>query len=165
MFRKYNHWRVRYAQFDLKNAKIRIRDGAGESVLVKVGEGNITWTERKNIEYTLDAGKLDEVREGDEAPVEVSMDFVWQFLKTSNGTSGDGTGVKNILEGTGYTSTDPDTCRPYACDIEIHYTPECEGSNETITLPDFRAEEFSHDASAGQISVSGRCNVTKATVL
>lgn len=157
------------AQFDLKNATIKIKDGGDNEVEVRVGEGNLTYTERVNREYKLDRGVLNEVRNGDEAPVEVSFDFIWEYIKGPGIGSGMNTvTIEDALKQRGgaasWTSTDTDVCRPYAVDLEIHYTPDCVvGDIETILLADFRYEELSHDASEGTCSCSGQCNVTEAT--
>lgn len=154
------------AAIDLKNATIKIKDGASHELEVTIGEGNISYTEKKSIIYTKNRGVLDEVREGDEEPVEVSMDFVWEFLKAN---TGDTPTVEDALkqrgEASGWTSSDADACRPYAVDIEILYTPPCGGTyKEKIVLNDFRYEQLQHDIKNAQVSCSGKCNITEATV-
>lgn len=163
-----------YAQIDLKNAIIRIKDGgagtAQQSIEVTIGEGNLTYTERKNIEYTLDRGNLDEVREGDQVPVDISIDAVWEYI-----TGGTATGaipsiedaLKNRAAAAAWISSDPDACRPYAVDLEIEYlpTPSNCGDKEIITIPDFRYEEIAHDLRAGTFAISGRANVVEATAV
>jgi len=160
-----------FAQIDLKDAVVSIKDGGGNSITVKIGEGNLTYTEARNMQYTLDRGILDEVREGDEVPLNVSMDFTWEFLSSpsSASTASGGTptiedALKNAGAAANWVSSDADECRPYAVDIEILYTPNCStGDTETITLPDFRWENLNHDLRAGTVAVTGQCNVTTAT--
>jgi hypothetical protein len=169
-----NAWLAAFAQIDLKNATIKIKDGGSEELEVTVGEGNLVYTERRNIEYTRDRGNLDEVREGDQEPMEVRLDFVWEYLKSGPAATSSGVHVitvedalKNSGSASDWTSTDADACRPYAVDIEVHYDPSpagC-GDEEVITLSDFRYEQLEHDLRAGTVSVTGRCNVTGATVL
>jgi hypothetical protein len=163
-------WLTVYAQIDLKDATIKIKDGStpANELTVKVGEGNLTYSETRNIEYTLDRGVLDEVREGDEVPVAVTLDFVWDYLKgqTGSGTPTVEDAVKNRGEASDWVSTDSDACRPYAVDIEITYSPQpvvC-GDMEIILLSDFRWEALDHDLRAGTVAMSGNCNVTQATV-
>lgn len=171
-------WSPAFAQLDLKNCVIKLKDGSGNELTVKIGEGNLTYTETRTIEYTRDRGVLDEVREGDEEPVEVSMDFLWEYLKgpsssstVTTGTSDTGTPtVEDALKQQGaaahWTSSDSDECRPYALDIEIVNTPSptaC-GDKETILLSDFRYESLAHDLSEASVAVTGRCNITKATI-
>ena len=152
------------AQLDLKNCTFKLKDVGSNEVTVKIGEGNLTYTERQNIEYTLDRGTVDEVREGDEVPVEVRFEFVWLYLLGDTTTT-----IEDALKQRGgaaaWVSTDSDTCRPYAVDIEITYapTPAACGNQETITLSDFRWEQLDHDFRAGQISCTGRCNISEAS--
>ena len=163
-------WMTVYAVIDLKDAVITIIDGTTpvNSVEVKVGEGNLTFSEKRNMQYILDRGVLDEVREGDEVPVDVSLNFVWEYLRAASG-SGLPTveeALKNIGEAAAWVSSDSDTCRPYAVDIKILYKPSpvsC-GDQETILLSDFRWEGLDHDLRGGAVAVTGKCNVTQATV-
>lgn len=139
--------------------------GKINSMTVKIGEGNLTFSEKRNMEYILDRGRLDDVREGDQVPMDVSMQFVWDYIK-GNGTV---PSVRDALQQSGAASTwrssDIDTCRPYAVNIQVFYSPNCTGNDlEKIALEDFRWEEFSPDLRNGQISVSGKCNQTKATI-
>jgi hypothetical protein len=163
-------WVPVFAQIDLKDCTIYLLDGSGESLEVKIGEGNLTYTESRNIQYTLDRGQLDEVREGDEVPMDVKLDFTWEYLRgspTSGSTPSVEEALKNIGNAANWTSSDSDGCRPYAVDIKVVYAPQpsnC-GDKETITLLDFRYEKLDHDMKAGTVSVTGKCNVTQATVI
>ena len=163
-------WSPVFAQIDLKNATIRIKDGGANSLTIKVGEGNLTFTESRNIEYTLDRGNIDEVRQGDQVPMDVRLDFVWEYLKGASGSGATPT-VEDALKKRGaaaaWVSTDADTCRPYAVDLEIEYlpTPSTCGDKETITLPDFRYESLDHDLRAGTVALTGKCNAVEATVV
>ena len=150
------------AAIDLKKAILVVKDGSGtpKTITVKIGEGNLTFSEKRNMEYVLDRGILDTVKEGDQVPVEVKFDFMWEYIAGSSV----GTGLRDIITGsTEYVSTDTDACRPYACDIELTYqpTPASCGDAETITFPDFRGESMDYDLRAATVSCSGKCNVTK----
>lgn len=170
-------WAPVYAQLDIKYATLKIQDGTtptANEITVKVGEGNITWSENRNVEYTLDRGTIDEVRLGDEVPMDVTFDFTWEFITGNDDSAGSPPTVEDALkqvgQAAGWTSSDSDTCRPYAVDIVIEYVPNCnDGSQaadqETITLPDFRWDTIDHDLRAGAISVTGRCNAFNATVV
>jgi hypothetical protein len=162
------------AQIDLKYATIKIQDGTTPTpneIEVKIGEGNLTYTEARNIDYTLDRGLLDEVREGDEIPMAVTFDFIWDWITGNQDSSGVPPTVEDALKqqnnASSWVSTDSDDCRPYAVDIVVEYVPTC-GTNpeqEVITLADFRWESLEHDLRAGTVACSGNCNVTKATVV
>ena len=164
-----------YAQIDLKNTTLTIRDGTTPTpneLELKIGEGNLTWTERREMNYVPDRGILDLVNEGDEQPVEVSLDLVWEFITTD--TSGTPVTpvdfLKRINGASGFTSVDSDVCQPYAVQIEIKHVPKCAGQavnlsdDIEITIIDlFRYEQIDFDLRAGTFAVSGRANVTEAT--
>jgi hypothetical protein len=156
------------ATFDLKNAVILIKDGTGapNTLTVNLGEGTLQYTERRNLTYRKNRGVLDDVVLGDEEPVDVQIDAVWEYLKASTGGTPT---IEDVLKKRGeaadWTSTDADTCRPYAVDIEITLTPPCSADDkEIILLENFRWEEIQHNANEGQLSITGKCNVTEASV-
>jgi hypothetical protein len=167
-------WNTVYAQIDLKDATIKLRDGTPGTpveIEVKVGEGNLTYSEKRNMTYTLDRGILDEVREGDQVPMDVSFGLIWQYIAGGVDTGAVGT-IEDFLKRRGLyaanVSSDSDSCRPYAVDIIIEYVPQCSGTtvkrpNETIILSDFRWESLDHDLRAATINCTGKCNVTQAT--
>lgn len=135
---------------------------------VNVGEGTLSYTEKRNMEYKKNRGVLDTVREGDEEPVDVKLDAQWEFLRSVSGaaTPTIEEALKNVGQASGWVTSASDTCEPYAVDVVIVYTPPCEGiPDETITLQDYRWESLEHDAKAGTISTSGKCNITQATVV
>lgn len=148
----------------LNNAVITF---GGRFVEAKLGDGNLTHTENRNMEYRLDKGELDTVREGDDVPMDVSLDAVWEFLRAA---TGDEPSLEDALKARGEasdwetTATD-DPCAPYAVDIEIEHDPPCDDvAREFILLPDFRWESFEHNASDAQLSISGKCNSKEAVV-
>jgi hypothetical protein len=136
-----------------------------QRIEVKVGEGNITWTEAKEYEYLLDRGDLDTVKEGDEQPLEVSLEFVYEHITT--GTSEDITPVdalKQQNEAAEWVSSSTDLCEPYAVDMVVMHCVPCGGEqDEQVVFADFRYESLEFDLSEATIAVSGRCNVSEAT--
>ena len=137
-----------------------------QRIEVKIGDGNITWTKNKEYNYELDRGNLDTVREGDQIPLDVTIDFTYEHIRT--GTSETIT-PDDALDGIGgaaeWVSASSDPCEPYCVDIVIeHATPCGSVEDETTTLPDFRYESLNHDLDAATISATGRCNVTAPTV-
>lgn len=158
------------AQIDFKDMVIKIKDGTTvtpKEITVVVGEGSFSYTETKNRNYVLDRGLLDTVRDGDEAPVEVSFDATWEKITVGSGVTGGVPTVEDAIKQQGaasdWVSTSADACEPYAVDIECTYTPSCgtDGSG-TITLADFRWESINHDVKAGTLAFSGKCNITEA---
>ena len=159
---------------DIKRATITIKDGTGtpNEIAIKIGEGNLTYTENRTIEYILDRGLIDEVREGDQVPVDVSFEFNWDYITGSPASGGLPTiedALKKVGNASTWISTDAEICAPYAVDIEVLYEPFCGVSagieNERITISDFRWESLDHDLRAATISVSGRANVTTVTAV
>jgi hypothetical protein len=140
---------------------------AGRTLEIKIGDGNLDYTENRNMDYRLDRGELDTVREGDDAPMDVKLDFVWEFLTASSDDSTPT--IEDVFKhrglAAGWDSSDSDSCAPYAIDVEIEHEPPCTGEQrEIILLPDFRWESFEHNAKDAQISVAGKCNSKEAVV-
>jgi hypothetical protein len=137
------------------------------SLAIKNGEGTFSWTEKKTREYTLDRGLLSEVRDADQEPLEWAMDLIYEFLESESGADVPTVREAFYREGpaAAWTSSDPDTCRPYALDIVIEYDPECTDiEKEVVTIPYARFEQLDYDVSAGTIKASGKSNVEKADV-
>jgi len=170
-------WIPVFAQIDLKNTTIKLQDGTTPTpneISIKIGEGNLTYDENREIVYTPNRGLLDEVREGDETPMDVTFDFVWEFLTGNQDSAGVPPTVEDVLKNQNnaatWVSSDSDACRPFAIDIVIEDVPSCGASaprqeQEIITLADFRYETLSHDLREATVAVSGRCNVTRATIV
>jgi hypothetical protein len=170
-------WVPVFAQIDIKNTELKLQDGTTPTpneIIIKVGEGNLTYSENRTIEYTLDRGRIDEVREGDEVPMDVSFDLLWEFITGNTDSAGVPPTVEDVLKNQNNASTwissDPDTCRPFAVDVLVENVPVCGAGSPTqeqefITLPDFRYETLDHDVRAGTISVTGRCNAKVASIV
>ena len=158
---------------DLKDVTIKLVDGTtptGLNIEIKIGEGNLTYDENRNVEYILNRGNLDEVRLGDQIPMDVTFDFIWEYIRGDTSSAGGIPTVEDVLKRRGnaaaWVSTDSDACRPFAIDIILYHVPNCAtGDQETITLSDFRYDTLSHDLRGGSISVTGRCNVVEATAV
>lgn len=141
-------------------------DFLGRRLEIKVGEGNMTYDEKRTMEYKKDRGRLDTVREGDEEPIDVRLDIKWEWL--SMGASDTFPTPEEVLKQEGgassWTSSSDDPCEPYAVDIVVVYDPDCASVNgEMITLKDYRWESLNHDLKAGTLATSGKCNVTRVT--
>jgi hypothetical protein len=137
----------------------------GRRLEIKIGEGNLVYTETVTRDYLLDRGRLSDVRNGDETPMDVSFEFTWEWL-TGVAASGLPT-IKDVLkkrgEAASWESTDTDECAPYCVDIVVRYDPNCGGDNtEVIALRQFRYETLEHNLRDSQISCSGKCNVTES---
>jgi hypothetical protein len=153
-------------QIDLKQTTFKLKDGTGtpNEISVDIGEGNMVIVERRNMDYTLDRGLLDEVREGDQVPVDVRFEFTFEYI-TGNSAATVYDAITQSGQATSWISSDTDTCRPYAVDIEITFapTPSTCGDKEVVTIADFRWEEIQFDYRAGQISCVGKANITNVS--
>ena len=130
-------------------------------IKVRIGEGNISWTEKQPIVYVKDRGLLDTVRRGDEEPLEVKFDATWVFIAWASGEPVTfEEALKNIGAASGWISSAADPCKPYSVNIVVIYTPPCTVEPETYQLQDFRYEDLGHDLKVGQIACTGKCNVT-----
>jgi hypothetical protein len=156
---------------DLRDSVITISDGTGtpETITVKIGSGNIAYTERLEREYRLDRRLLGTVRAGEDVPLEISFEFEYEYIKGSAASGADPT-IEEALKKTGnasaWISTDSNQCAPYAVDLIVAFSPCAPYEEaETVTFSDFRYEELSYDTTAGQVSCRGRCNVTQPTAV
>ncbi len=137
-----------------------------QRIEVKVGEGNLTWTEAKEYEYLRDRGNLDTVKEGDEQPVEMSMEFIYDYIKTQSGkTITPVDAIKQVGEAAEWVSSSSDLCEPYAVDILAKHCVPCgTDHDEDVLFTDFRFESLDYDVGEATIAVSGRCNTSSPTV-
>lgn len=140
----------------------------GRTSEVRIGDGNITYTQAREFNYELDRGELDTVTTGDDQPMEVTVDFVWEFLRAIEGSNSPT--PDDVLnrrgEAADWESSDSaDPCAPFSIDIEVDNQPPCGNiPGERIVFPKFRWESLPHNVSDSQISVTGRCNVTEPII-
>lgn len=158
-------------RIDFKQAEVFIQDGTPSTpnrISVRIGDGNLTYDETKNRDYFLNRGKLDDVSDGDEVPVSVAFDAVWEYIKGGLDSLDDPSiedALKQRGNAAGWISTDDDPCRPYSVDVLIYYTPNCSsGDKELISLLDFRYESIAHDIGAATLAFAGQCNITEAQI-
>lgn len=145
------------SQRSIRDGELKIKDGTGSplELTVRIGEGNFTWNERRNVDYTRDRGIIAEVRLGDDEAIEVSFDFIWEWISDITGTAT----IVEALKGTANSWISAgDVCEPYAVDLELHIlADECGSIDELITFNEFRWETINADLRAGSISCTGRC--------
>jgi hypothetical protein len=137
------------------------------SITIKIGEGNLTYSEHRNVEFSRDRGSLDSVRLADEEPVDLSVDAMWEWIRATSGSSAPTLEdvVKQRGEASAWVSTADDTCQPYCVDIEVWNVPNCgTDEDEIIVFEEFYYETADHDLREGTLNFSGRSNRTEATV-
>lgn len=135
------------------------------SISIKFGEGNLTYSEHRNVQFTRDRGILDTVRNADEEPLDLSIDGIWEYITaTTGGTPTIEDVLKRIGEAAAWVTTADDTCQPYCVDVEVWNAPNCTGiEDEIVMFEEFYYETLDHDLREGTISTSGRCNRTQAS--
>ncbi len=136
---------------------------------LKLGDGTLTYSETKNREYKLNRGIIDKVRNGDQAPMDVSTTFAWTHITSHSSETIPS--VEDCLKNRGLAAAWVSTgqgCDPFAVNLVIRNAPTaCVGETypiEKIVFPEFRYEKLDHDAKAGTVSLSGKCNATEPTV-
>ena len=136
-----------------------------QRITVKIGEGDLTWTESREMIYDRDRDLLDTVRLGQEQPVSVDLNFTFEYVTTESGqliTPVDA--LKQIGEATEWVSSSADLCEPYAVDIYvIHNVPCGTDQDQDFRFQDFRWESLDYSIQDATIAVSGQCNVSSIT--
>jgi hypothetical protein len=137
-----------------------------QQIEIKIGDGNITYTENRTYEYMLDRGDLDTVREGDQVPLDVRLECTYEHIVT--GTSEEISpldALKGVGGASGWVSSSADQCEPYAIDIEVEHDPPCgTAQTETTLFPDFRPDTKEVNFQDATISLTGKCNVIEPEV-
>lgn len=141
---------------NLRTATIKIG-----GIDVEIGEGNLTYSEKRPLEYVTNGNAISEVREADEEALDLKMDFTWKRVADDFEAL-----IDKIDNRTGtQTSSDAIECRPYAVDVTLRYPDACiVPSSKDINFDDFRYETLDYDVKAGTISVSGKCNISYPTI-
>ena len=136
-----------------------------QRITIAIGEGDLSWTEAREMIYDMDRDLLDTVRQGQDQPLEIDLAFTFEYVTTESGqaiTPVDA--LKRIGEATEWVSSSSDLCEPYAVDIfVVHCVPCGTDEDQDFTFSDFRYEALDYSIQDASIAVSGRCNVTDAT--
>ena len=135
-----------------------------QRITVKIGDGDLTWTEAREMIYDLDRDLLDTVRLGAEQPLEIDLAFTFEYVTTESGQSITPVdAIKREGEASEWVSSSSDLCEPYAVDIYVvHCVPCGTDQDQDFTFQDFRYESLDYSVQEAAISVSGKCNVTDA---
>jgi len=127
---------------------------------IKIGDGDLRYTERDEFNYDLDRGELDTVRRADDVPMEVVSNFVYENITTGTGEDiAPMDAIKRKGSASEWVSAAADQCEPYAVDFLVKHTPPCGTSEKEFTLfPDFRSEQREVNFKESNIQITGRCN-------
>ena len=146
-----------------------VDDGAltfqSQQVEINVGEGEAKWTESDEYKYDKNRGKLDTVRKGDDVPMELTIDCVFDQIKS--GTSELITpieAVKGKDAAAQWVSSSSSACEPYAVNVVIEDTRSCSSGTATYLFQDFRCEKRDYSIKNATIAMSGKCNATEPVI-
>jgi hypothetical protein len=130
---------------------------------IKIGEGDISWTESREFIYDLDRDRLDTVRQGADQPVSAEISFTYEWIKSQSGRPMTPVeALKGIGPASNWVSSSSDLCEPYAINIRVRHCPPCGNEHdEDVIFPDFRYETLDFSLSDATIAVSGQCNATE----
>ncbi len=139
---------------------------APQELTIKIGDGDLKYTENDDFKYDLDRGNLDTVRQGDEKPMDVSLSFVYEHITTgTNETIAPMDALKRRGGAAEWVSSASDLCEPYAVDLFVVHTPPCGTADaETTQFPDFRSDKREPSLKDSLIQITGRCNATEPIV-
>ena len=154
------------ATFNLKDATIELVDGTTPTanvLSIKVAEGELTFNAQRPRRYRNRRGVRDVVINDEDAPMEVSLSLIWEFLRA---TSGDPPTPMEVFyndgEAAGWTSVSSNTCEDFAIDIRIVWDPGCSPiERERITFQAFRHDSIRGATRDGSLTVQGRCNAER----
>lgn len=126
----------------------------------KIGEGNLTFSSKRAFTYVREKRSIANgfVMSGDDEPMDVKLDLIWEFLSSD---TGEPPTFEEVLNKTGnasnWVTSGTDPCEPYCIDIEVVYTPPCSGvKSEVILIKEYRYENLDHDLKAGTLSTGGK---------
>ena len=137
-----------------------------QQIEIRVGDGDLSWTEAREVLYDLDRDILDDVRLGPEQPLELNAAFVFEWASTGTGeTISPIDAIKRINDAAEWVSSDSDQCRPYAIDVVVDHVVPC-GTNQDqrFSFEDFRWDSLEYSIQDAAITLTGRCNRTDALV-
>ncbi len=131
-----------------------------QELVIKIGDGDLRYTERDEFSYDLDRGELDTVRQANDVPMEVVTNFVYEHI--TSGTNEDLApmdAIKRRGSASEWVSAAADACEPYAVDLLVVHTAPCgTAENEYTLFPDFRSEQREVNFGESNIQITGRCN-------
>lgn len=179
---------------DLKNTVLFVKTRALVSaasvwMALKFGDGSMNWTINKNYQPMMNRGRLDDIRRGDDALLDVTFDGKYTFALSNY--AGDGSGpeenytLHEILEGVEYGIQDHGEpkfqgtreswladygCPPYCCELELHNNPalDCPDTTaigEAKLFRYFRATSIQVSYDTGMCNVSGQCHILRPMVM
>ena len=170
----------------LKTMTVSGYDGNNSDVytILRMSNGDASWQMTQAAQYELSRGKLDDVKYGDEAPMEVTVEGKYTYALSNAESEGEPYTPLEIVTGMNFASGNTSayifngtredwlaewSCVPYCFEIEIHDCPLFECPNATFPGEAYlfryvRVEQPNAKFSDGKMSISGKCNVVRPLV-
>jgi hypothetical protein len=157
---------------ELKNCNLYILDATGSNYLaVRIGEGTLTYSTKKDIIPRKSRGNLYQLREGEEQVTEVNFQFIWDNI-TSSGE--EPPTVEEALDGLapGWVSASNavDPHGPYTTNLQLVNQVPCYGVSggfitETFNFPIFAYTDLSHSVKDSMVDCKGISNRPKPIIV
>lgn len=156
---------------DMKDCTLFVIDGSGLNfIAIRVGEGNFTYTVKRNIEPKKSRGNLYQLREGEEEPTEIAFQCVWDQIVSSGEEPPT---LEECINGTapGWFSASPDADGPRTVHLQIVRSRTCRRPNamtftdgETYNFAEFSATNLAHSLKDATVDCQGFSNRVRPTV-
>lgn len=145
----------------LRHGSLVVKDGSSTpiSLTVVCDDGDLSWTERQEIQEIRCRGNLQEFRKGDEQPCELSFTVHWMQLIQKSVTSGDPAAFYEMVNNTGDTFNSTVAGDLHFLDYEFTVVDPADTANcdELIVFSDVTKTEMSpQEGEMNKISFNGR---------
>lgn len=146
---------------DLKDCNFFLIDGTGEHyVAIRIGEGNFSYSRRRSVEPRKSRGNLHSSREGEEEPIDIQFQFVWDYIRSSGSEPPT---IEEIIDGraTGWVSATPknfDPDGPFTVNLQIVRLVSCANDGEVYNFAEFNCTELSHSLKDSTVDCRGFSN-------
>lgn len=157
---------------DLKNCNLYILDATGSNyIAVRIGEGTLTYSTKKDIVQRKSRGNLYQLREGEQQVTEISFQFVWDHI-TSSGDELPTVeeALSGLAPGWKSASVDVDPHGPYTTNLQLVNQVPCYGIaggfiTETFNFPIFTYTDLSHSVKDSTVDCKGISNRSKPIIV
>ena len=152
---------------NLRDGELTLVDGEGETLVVLLDDGDLSWTETVNTVEVLDRGSIaaGHLRRGDDVPVELSFTAKWTQLLKDAAEPADPLGLYQFLTHDGSASTSAPG-EQQTLSLQFRVVDPAGGDAETITFEKVYRQTLtmSEGDDANRIAFAGRSFAVRPTV-
>jgi hypothetical protein len=131
----------------------------------EVETGDLAWTETFNPNVRLSRQRIAGLRRGEEAPMEVTSAFVFDWMRTQTTDTNPLTDLTpyECLHQIGFASdwlpsSHGGVCEPYTIDLVVVDSPDCSSQQaEIFIFPQFAKQTINPSVNDGIVNLSGLC--------